>query len=65
MKQKAKRFCNHCDFYWLFKIVVTMLLALSLGAVSLVKAKPPSFSPGNEKVTCATIKAQILPHRCD
>ena len=60
MKQKAKRFCNHCDFYWFFKIVVTMLLALSLGAVSLVDAKPPSFSPGNGKVTCATIKAQIL-----
>ena len=42
-----------------------MLLALSFGAVSLVDAKPPSFSPGNGKVTCATIKAQILPHVCD
>ena len=37
-----------------------MLLALSLGVVSLVDAKPPSFSPGNGKVTCATIEAQIL-----
>ena len=37
-----------------------MLLALSHGAISLVDAKPLSFSPGNGKVTCATIEAQIL-----
>ena len=37
-----------------------MLLALSLGAISLVDAKPPSFPPGNGKVICATIEAQIL-----
>lgn len=59
MKQKAKYFWNHCLFYWFF-LDGYHVVALSLGAISLVDAKPPSFPPGNGKVICATIEAQIL-----
>ena len=37
-----------------------MVLVFSLSAINLVDAKTPYFSPGNGKVTCAAIKAQIL-----
>ena len=58
MKQKAKYFWNHCLFYWFF--LDGYHVVGSLGAISLVDAKPPSFPPGNGKVICATIEAQIL-----
>ena len=34
--------------------------SLSLCAIKLIDAEPPSFSPGNEKVTCKAIERQIL-----
>ena len=37
-----------------------MVLALSLSAIKLIDAEPPSFLPGNGKVTFKAIKRQIL-----
>ena len=40
-----------------------MLLALSLSSITLVDAKPPSFSPGNGGVNCTEIRTKILDQR--
>ena len=37
-----------------------MVLALSLSAIKLIDAEPPSFLPGNGKVTFKAIERQIL-----
>ena len=39
---------------------LSMVLALSLSAIKLIDAEPPSFLPGNGKVTFKAIERQIL-----
>ena len=54
----------HCPLHGLFQIshafTLSMVLALSLSTIKLIDAEPPSFSPGNGKVTCKAIERQIL-----
>ena len=54
----------HCPLHGLFQIshafTLSMVLALSLSAIKLIDAEPPSFLPGNGKVTFKAIERQIL-----